>query len=106
VSGFLRPDPPPPIVIAGLGPKMAQVAGRVGDGMAVRAGPSLPTLVGTARDACEASGRDPEAFLVVASSSPTRWQNEPLLEVGVDRLVVSVPAPWADGVAQAHEALL
>jgi alkanesulfonate monooxygenase SsuD/methylene tetrahydromethanopterin reductase-like flavin-dependent oxidoreductase (luciferase family) len=72
VSGFPRPDPTPPIVIAGLGPKMAEVAGRVGDGIVARAAVGLGALVKTARRACEASGRDPEAFIVIASSQPSR----------------------------------
>src|SRR5882672_6218007 len=32
-AGFLRPQPRPPIIIAGSGPKMAALAGRVADGM-------------------------------------------------------------------------
>ena len=28
-SGFLRPDPPPPVIVGGFGPKMADLAGRV-----------------------------------------------------------------------------
>jgi alkanesulfonate monooxygenase SsuD/methylene tetrahydromethanopterin reductase-like flavin-dependent oxidoreductase (luciferase family) len=105
VSGFLRPDPAPPVVISGLGPKMAEVAGRVGDGIAGRAGPDLPTLVRTARDACEASGRDPRQFIVVASSQPSRTEVERLTDLGVDRLVAVVTAPYGDGVARAHDAL-
>ena len=33
VGGFLRPDPPPPIILGGFGPKMAELAGRVADGV-------------------------------------------------------------------------
>jgi alkanesulfonate monooxygenase SsuD/methylene tetrahydromethanopterin reductase-like flavin-dependent oxidoreductase (luciferase family) len=105
VSGFLRPDPPPPIVVAALGPKMAEVAGRVGDGIVTRAGPDLPTLIRTARDAREASGRDPEELLVMASSYPSRRESERLAELGVDRVIVSVPAPYVDAVAKACDAL-
>ena len=32
-AGFLRPDPPPPVIVGGFGPKMAELAGRVGDGI-------------------------------------------------------------------------
>lgn len=32
-SGFLRPGPPPPIIVGGFGPKMAELAGRLGDGI-------------------------------------------------------------------------
>jgi alkanesulfonate monooxygenase SsuD/methylene tetrahydromethanopterin reductase-like flavin-dependent oxidoreductase (luciferase family) len=105
VSGFLRPDPPPPILIAGIGPKMAELAGRVGDGIVTRAGPDLPALIRTARDACKASGRDPEEFMVMASSYPSRWESERLAELGVDRVIVSIRAPYVDGVAKAYEAL-
>ena len=105
VNGFLRPDPPPPIVVAGLGPKMAEVAGRVGDGIATRAGPGLPALIRTARGACEASGRDPAEFMVMASSYPSRRENERLADLGVDHLIVSVAAPYVDGVAVACDAL-
>jgi alkanesulfonate monooxygenase SsuD/methylene tetrahydromethanopterin reductase-like flavin-dependent oxidoreductase (luciferase family) len=105
VSGFLRPDPPPPIVIAALGPKMAEIAGRVGDGIAARAGPDLPALIRTARDACETSSRDPGAFMVMASSYPSRRESERLTELGVDRVILAVQAPYVDGVAKARDAL-
>jgi alkanesulfonate monooxygenase SsuD/methylene tetrahydromethanopterin reductase-like flavin-dependent oxidoreductase (luciferase family) len=105
VNGFLRPDPAPAVVISGLGAKMAEVAGRVGDGIVTRAAPELPALISTAREACEASGRDPRRFLVLASSQPSRPEIERLAGLGVDRLIVAVPAPYRDGVARAHDAL-
>ena len=105
VSGFLRPDPPAPIIIAALGPKMAEVAGRIGDGVVARAGPDLPALIRTARDARRASGRDPEKFIVMASSYPSRRESERLAELGVDRIIVAVPPPYVDGVAKASEAM-
>lgn len=105
VSGFLRPDPPPPIVIAALGPKMAEVAGLVGDGFVARAGPDLPALIRTARDTRQALGRDPEEFMVMASSYASRRETERLAELGVDRVIVSVPPPYVDGVAKACDAL-
>jgi alkanesulfonate monooxygenase SsuD/methylene tetrahydromethanopterin reductase-like flavin-dependent oxidoreductase (luciferase family) len=101
VSGFLRPEPSPPIVIAALGPKMAEVAGRVGDGMATRAGPDLPALLSTARAARTAARRDAAAFMVFASSQPSRRESERLEELGVDRMVVTVRAPYVDAVAEA-----
>src|SRR5204863_5440790 len=57
VGGFLRPDPPPPVVIGGFGPKMAELAGRGGDGMNVPGGPGLERLIGVAREAHAAAGR-------------------------------------------------
>ena len=38
-DGFLRPEPPPPIVVGGFGPKMAALAGAVGDGVNLPGGP-------------------------------------------------------------------
>src|SRR5262245_891959 len=31
-SGYLRPDPPPPIIVGGFGPRMAAIAGQHADG--------------------------------------------------------------------------
>ena len=48
--GFLRPEPEPPLVIAAAGPEMAALAGRIGDGINMRAlGPQLPELLAIAR---------------------------------------------------------
>ena len=105
VGGFLRPEPPPPIVIGGFGPKMAELAGRVGDGMNVPAGPQLRALIEIARNAFAASGRDPAAFLVTTSSRGSRREHERLAELGVGRVIVFVHAPFVDGVARAHDSL-
>ena len=68
--GFLRPDPPPPIIVGGFGPKMAELAGRVGDGINVPAlHPHLGELVAIARDAYVGAGRDPNRFLVTVYSA-------------------------------------
>lgn len=57
-GGFLRPDPPPPIVLGGFGPAMAELAGRVADGFNTQAGhPDLARLTAIAREAHERSGR-------------------------------------------------
>ena len=105
VSGFLRPDPQPPIVVAAFGPKMAEIAGRVGDGIVTRAGPDLPALIRTARDARDTSGRDPEEFLVMASSYPSRRESEQLADTGVDRVIFAIPPPYVDVVTKARDAL-
>src|ERR671928_148360 len=55
VAGFLRPEPAPPIIIGGFGPKMAELAGRVGDGINLPGGPGLSQLVAIALEACERS---------------------------------------------------
>ncbi len=55
-SGFLRPEPDPPIVLGGFGPKMAELAGTVADGFNTQAGhPRLDHLVEAARAARDTS---------------------------------------------------
>jgi len=103
-TGFLRPHPPPPIIIGGFGPKMAELAGRVGDGMNAPGGGHLGQLIEIARDAHARSGRDPADFIVTASSGPRGHQR--LAELGVSRVIIYVRPPYADGVAQVHAALV
>ena len=102
-EGFLRPEPAPPIVVAAFGPKMAELAGRVGDGICVPAGSKLAELVAVARRARVQSGRDPEQFLVTVSlvSVPQRAQS--WVELGVDRLIVYVAPPFEEGVERLAE---
>jgi alkanesulfonate monooxygenase SsuD/methylene tetrahydromethanopterin reductase-like flavin-dependent oxidoreductase (luciferase family) len=100
--GFLRPEPPPPVVIAAFGPKMAEVAGRLGDGINVPAAhPALRALVEGARDAHAAAGRDPTGFLVtVFSKLEESWldaDSHPragLDALGVDRLILFLDPPF------------
>jgi alkanesulfonate monooxygenase SsuD/methylene tetrahydromethanopterin reductase-like flavin-dependent oxidoreductase (luciferase family) len=100
--GFLAPDPEPPFVIGVLGPKMAELAGRVGDGFNTSAThPRLRALVELARDAHARSGRDPERFLVtvhtafderwLAADSPARTS---LTTIGADRLILDMSPPY------------
>ena len=96
-DGFLRPDPRPPIVIGGFGPKMAALAGRIGDGFNTPASqPQLGDLIDAARRAHK--GDD---FLATASASLSpRWvsedsgQRERVRALGVTRLILGVPAPY------------
>lgn len=105
VPGFLRPQPPPPIIIGGFGPKMAELAGRVGDGMNAPAGRQLTKLVDIARGAYTRSGRDPTKFVVTASGSPSAQNRARLSDLGVNRLIVYIAAPYLDGVRRAGEVL-
>ena len=101
-SGFLRPDPPPPIIIAGFGPRMAGIAGRYGDGFNTQAmHPDLAELARVAREAHAASGRDPARFSVsVFAGLSARWlrpeapERARLERVGVDRLILLVSPPY------------
>jgi alkanesulfonate monooxygenase SsuD/methylene tetrahydromethanopterin reductase-like flavin-dependent oxidoreductase (luciferase family) len=100
--GFLEPAPEPPFVVAAFGPRMAEVAGRVGDGLNTRAAhPRLRELVDVARDAHAQAGRDPKAFLITVFTpfdedwldreSPARAE---LVAIGADRLILSMTPPY------------
>ena len=101
-DGFLRPDPPPPIVVGGFGPRMMALAGSVGDGLNTQAGhPRLRELVAVAREAHAEAGRDPASFLVtVFAGLDRRWVapdsagRAHLEEVGVDRVILLVSPPY------------
>ena len=103
-AGFLRPRPVPPIIIAGAGPKMAALAGRIGDGMSSPAGPLLSNLIEIARDAHAQSGRDPNDFVVTASTGPSPRDHERLAALGVTRAIVALEPPYLDGVARVSAA--
>jgi alkanesulfonate monooxygenase SsuD/methylene tetrahydromethanopterin reductase-like flavin-dependent oxidoreductase (luciferase family) len=101
-AGFLEPDPEPPFVIGAFGPRMAELAGRLGDGLNTRAThPRLGELVELARDAHARSGRNQERFLVtvhaafderwLAAESPERVR---LAAIRADRLILSVTPPY------------
>jgi alkanesulfonate monooxygenase SsuD/methylene tetrahydromethanopterin reductase-like flavin-dependent oxidoreductase (luciferase family) len=105
VSGFLRPEPPPPIIIGAFGPKMADLAGRVGDGLNAPAGPRLGELVDIAREARAGAGRELEPFLVTASGQGSPHQLERLAAIGVDRLIVFVRPPYVQEIGAVRRAL-
>jgi alkanesulfonate monooxygenase SsuD/methylene tetrahydromethanopterin reductase-like flavin-dependent oxidoreductase (luciferase family) len=104
-DGFLRPEPPPPIVVGGFGPRMAGIAGRDGDGFNTQAfHPQLAELVQIARDAHAASGREPARFVVtVFAGLEERWvrpdtrARQMLERVGVDRLILLTAPPYDPG---------
>ena len=101
-QGFLRPEPPPPIIVGGFGPRMAAIAGRHGDGFNTQAfHPQLADLVGRARDAHAAAGRDAARFIVsVFAGLDDRWlraeskARQMLDRVGVDRLILLTSPPF------------
>jgi alkanesulfonate monooxygenase SsuD/methylene tetrahydromethanopterin reductase-like flavin-dependent oxidoreductase (luciferase family) len=101
-SGFLRPDPPPPIVIGGFGPRMAAIAGRHADGFNTQAGhPQLAELIRIARDEHARAGRDSARFMATVfgglrdsylrRDSPARASLE---RMGVERLILLVEPPF------------
>ncbi len=76
-EGFLRPEPPVPVIVAAFGPKMAELAGRAGDGIRAPLGPALAGLVAVAREACSRSGRDPQRLLVMGVASAQALRTPP-----------------------------
>jgi alkanesulfonate monooxygenase SsuD/methylene tetrahydromethanopterin reductase-like flavin-dependent oxidoreductase (luciferase family) len=96
VAGFLRPNPPPPIIVGGFGPKMADLAGRVADGINLPGGPGLGDLLEVAKRARDASEHDGSPFVVTVSSDLSAGALERLEHLDVDRAVAFIGAPFAD----------
>jgi len=101
-SGFPRPEPPPPIVVGAFGPRMAALAGQVGDGINVQAfHPRIEDLLGTARRSRQEAGLDASDFLITAFAGlDQRWldqgsaERSRLRRLGVDRLILVVDPPY------------
>ena len=113
-AGFLQPEPPPPIIVGGFGPRMAAIAGRHADGFNTQAfHPQLADLVKLARDEHTASGRDASRFVVtVFAGLDERMlradsRARQLLErTGVQRLILLVSPPFdADEIRAAGRLL-
>jgi alkanesulfonate monooxygenase SsuD/methylene tetrahydromethanopterin reductase-like flavin-dependent oxidoreductase (luciferase family) len=102
-AGFLRPEPAPPIVVAGSGPKMAELGGLAGDGICVPSGPRLAELVAVARQAFVRSGRDPGQMLVMATVASIPDRTQPWAGLGVDRLIVYIAPPFDEGITRLGE---
>jgi len=98
VSGFLQPVPPPPIIVGGFGPKMAELAGRRADGINVPGGATGARLVDIAREARRRAGNNVDDFVVTVSSDGSRRDLDHLQQSGVDRAVVLVRPPYVDAV--------
>ena len=101
-SGFLRPDPPPPIVVGGFGPRMAAIAGRYADGFNTQAThPRLGELIRVGREEHAKTGRDPARFMatVFAGLRDSYLRRESsarasLEGLGVERLILLVEPPF------------
>jgi alkanesulfonate monooxygenase SsuD/methylene tetrahydromethanopterin reductase-like flavin-dependent oxidoreductase (luciferase family) len=92
------PDPPPPIIFGGFGPKMAALAGQIADGINLPDGPGVGRLLDVARAARTSSGADASSFLVTVSSNLSPSALERLSGLGVDRSITFVRAPFAEQV--------
>jgi len=101
-SGFLRPDPPPPIIVGGFGPRMAGIAGRHGDGFNTQAfHPRLADLITVAREEHAKAGRDPAPFIVTVFAGleqrwvdPTSRARQMIERAGVERLILLMEPPF------------
>ena len=101
-SGFLRPDPLPPVIVGGFGPRMAGIAGRHGDGFNTPAtSPQLAELARVAREEHKASGRDPARFILTvfgglrdAYLRPDSSARASLERLGVARLILLMEPPF------------
>jgi alkanesulfonate monooxygenase SsuD/methylene tetrahydromethanopterin reductase-like flavin-dependent oxidoreductase (luciferase family) len=101
VGGFLRPNPSPPLIVGGFGPKMAELAGRVADGITTPVGPGFERLVDIARRARAASGRDPANLLVAGVGRPSAAERDRLAGLGVQRMLVMASPPYGEAVRAA-----
>ena len=113
-SGFLVPDPPPPIVVGGFGPRMATLAGEIADGFNTQAGhPGLADLAQLARQAHAArppatTGGSGGPFLLTAFAGlDPRWYRRESAgwrraeAAGVDRLILITSPPYPDAELRA-----
>lgn len=90
---YVRPRPiqrPIPIVIGGHSSRAARRAGELGDGFFPASADYsiLPGLIERARGHAERAGRDPDALEITMGSSARPKYVEPLLEAGIDRIVI------------------
>lgn len=106
-SGFLRPTPTPPVIVGGFGPKMAALAGEVGDGFNTSSShPQLEELADVARGAF--ARRTPSSganFVMTAFGGldPRRFGAgtagaRRLERAGVERYIAVVGAPFPSGI--------
>jgi alkanesulfonate monooxygenase SsuD/methylene tetrahydromethanopterin reductase-like flavin-dependent oxidoreductase (luciferase family) len=102
-TGFLRPEPIPWIVVAAQGPKMAALAGRVGDGICVPVGSTMTELIAVAQQARARSGRNDGRLVVTALLSSWPDGTQPPVEADVDRLIVYVAPPFDQAIARLKE---
>jgi alkanesulfonate monooxygenase SsuD/methylene tetrahydromethanopterin reductase-like flavin-dependent oxidoreductase (luciferase family) len=98
VSGFLRPNPQPPVILGAFGPKMAELAGQVADGINLPGGPGLSGLLEVARASRGGAGEDPSSFLVTVSTDLSAPALDRLGGLGVNRAIAFVRPPFAEQV--------
>ena len=113
-AGFLRAEPPPPIIVGAFGRRMARIAGRYADGLNTQAlHPDLRAMIATAREARAAVGRDPATLMVTVFAGlsermlrPDSADRQRLAALGVERLILLLEPPYPAAQIQAAGALL
>jgi hypothetical protein len=84
---------------------MAELAGRVGDGVCVSVGSRMTELIAVAREAHALSSRDARPLLVTALLSSWPQGGNLLVPDDVDRLIVYVAPPFDEAIARLDEGL-
>lgn len=113
-AGFLRADPPPPIIVGAFGPRMARIAGQYADGLNTQAfHPNLTGMIESARSARAASGRDPATFSVSVFAGlserllrPDGVERQRLASLGIDRVILLTEPPFSHEQIRAAGRLL
>jgi alkanesulfonate monooxygenase SsuD/methylene tetrahydromethanopterin reductase-like flavin-dependent oxidoreductase (luciferase family) len=96
VRGVIMPSPPPPIILGANGPRLAEVAGRVADGVNFHAAEEdLAGLVATVQGAAEVAGRHAPPASVEGPFEP-EWvdQGSPTRQRLADHGVAEVMVAW------------
>ena len=95
-SGFLRPAPPPPVIIGGFGPKMAELAGRLpATGSTRRPAPRWAAWSTSPARHGPRAGAYPAELVVTTSGAPG---DDRLARLGVDRVITMVRPPYTPAV--------
>ena len=102
--GYLVPDPAPPIVVGGFGPKTAALGGRIGDGVNFMVG--MAELVDIARRARADAGRDPSTLLVTLNAELSARSLDAARAAGADRAICYLAAPYDLDVIRSGRGLL
>jgi hypothetical protein len=79
---------------------MAELAGRLADGVCVRVGSAMDGLIAVSRDAYALSRRDPGQMLVTASLRSWPGKTPPPVGPGIDRLIVYLAPPFPESMAR------
>ncbi|MFQ5556002.1 MAG: LLM class flavin-dependent oxidoreductase [Acidimicrobiales bacterium] len=94
LEGVVGPEPRPPIIVGATSARTVELACRHADGVNVRVGPGLVELVGLARDLTRGRPFEISIFDDFDPAHPLGGELDPLSELGVDRRVLAIRAPY------------